>query len=195
MGVDDLKGVVMAGGRATRFGRPTEKALLEVNGKTLLHRAAEALRCGSLEGVLVAITDRNIGTMELADRAGIEVIITSGIGYHEDTLELIDRLGRFASLNVDVPFARAEHTEAMIRGAIRGSCAAVVPAEIAIGEIDPESVLISPEGRRMVWAGLNVVSNEAETRLMMIEDPLLTININTEEDLTRANRIAVKRNL
>ena len=185
----------MAGGKATRFGRPIEKALLEVNGKTLLHRATEALRCESLDGVLVAITNKNIGTRELADRIGIEIVMTSGIGYHEDTLELIDRLGRFVSLNVDVPFARAEHTEALVGDATKGSCAAVVPVEIAIGEIDPQSVLVSVEGRRMVWAGLNVVSNETETRLMTFEDPLLTININTEEDLAKANGIATKRNL
>jgi len=195
MGVGDLKGVVMAGGKATRFGRPTEKALLEVNGKTLLHRAAEALRCESLDGVLVAITNKNVGTRELADRIGIEIVITSGIGYHEDTLELIDRLGRFVSLSVDVPFARVGHTETLIMDATEGSCAAVVPVEIAIGEIDHESVLVSPDGRKMVWAGLNVVSNEIETRLMTIDDPLLTININTEEDLAKANGIAAKRNL
>jgi adenosylcobinamide-phosphate guanylyltransferase len=185
----------MAGGTATRFGRAVEKAMLEVGGVPLLQRSIAALDAEGIEDISVAVTKRTPATAEAARDLGIEVICTAGDGYHSDILEVLGRVGRFFSLNVDVPFARNEHVTLLIREGGSRSVAGVVSAELALCRTDPESLLEGPDGAKMIWAGLNIVSDDPETGLVEIADGLLCVNINDDEDLAFANRLADERGL
>jgi GTP:adenosylcobinamide-phosphate guanylyltransferase len=53
--------------------------------------------------------------------------------------------------------------------------------------------MIGPDGRMMVWVGLNIVSDDADTGLVVIDDGLLCVNVNDDESLGLADRIARER--
>lgn len=187
--------VVMAGGKATRFSSRVEKATLEIRGTTLLERSLNALREGGADKVAVAVAPTTTETRALARMLGAEVVVTSGKGYHEDTLELLAEYDSFVSLNVDVPFVRGDHVRAVVSEASKGSVAAVVPLALAMGKTDADSALSDSEGRKMLWVGLNHVTPDPMNHLNVFEDPLLTININNELDLEFARRVADERGL
>lgn len=190
-----MKHVIMAGGRATRLGGRIEKGLLEVNGKSLLQRSFETLSESDADEIFVAASPHTPETSRLAARLGATPLETQGIGYHSDTVFLLTELGPFVSINIDTPFIRPEHIR-MLRGMIGGkSIAAVVPAELAITKPDPGSLFISSDGASMMWVGLNYVTNTPDTSMLVLHDSLLTVNINTAEDLETARRIARERKL
>ncbi len=184
--------VIMAGGRASRFRRPIEKAVLEVGGRTLIQRTAEALGVPGVERVAIAVTPHTSRTEALAKQLGIEVLRTEGAGYHEDVLQLMDALGPFMSVNVDVPFVTKEHVKRMLDRGEGGSLTAVVPDNLALGRPDRESVMKDGSGREMIWVGLNIVSPLPDIELVEYDDPLLTVNINDEDDLAFAEELARK---
>lgn len=184
--------VIMAGGRASRFGRPTEKAVLDIAGRTLMERAADALGVPGIERVMAAVAPHTERSEELAHRLDIDVFRTGGAGYHEDTVQLMDALGPFVSLNVDAPFVTKGHVKAMLGRPEGGSLTAVVPEDLAIRKPDSDSVMMDGSGRRFVWAGLNIVRPVPEIELVEYDDPLLTVNINDEEDLAFARELARK---
>lgn len=190
-----MKGVVMAGGGATRFGRRVEKGILEVGGVPLLERAVTALSTRGIDSVIVAVTGRTPETERLAARLGVEVLMTPGRGYHEDTLELVRLMDRYVSLNVDVPFVSSAHVTALMDRSESRSAAAVVPRTLCIMEPEPRSVAVDADGRPMVWVGLNIVSGDRDTDLVVLDDDILSVNVNDDEGLRMADRLARERNL
>lgn len=187
--------IVMAGGKATRFSKRVEKATLDIGGKTLLERTVNALREGGAEEVVVAVAPAAKETRRLAIRLGAEVAETSGVGYHEDVLDLLRERGPFMSLNVDVPFVTADHVRVLAERSVRGSVSAVVPLSLAIGSVDNESALIDDRGKKMLWVGLNYVTPNPMNYLEIFDDPLLTVNVNNESDLEFARKLAAQRGL
>jgi adenosylcobinamide-phosphate guanylyltransferase len=192
MGAVGLKAVIMAGGKASRLGGNREKALLEVRGRSLLSRAANALRVDGIDEIVVAVTKATPRSKELAKKLGLSVLPTGAKGYHEDTLELLDTFGSFVSLNVDIPFIRSEHVRKLLEASDKESLAAVIPASIAIREPDKESVGDDGTGTSVIWIGLNFVTTNPETSYLNYDDPLLSININTDEDLAFARKLIGK---
>jgi GTP:adenosylcobinamide-phosphate guanylyltransferase len=190
-----MKGVVMAGGRASRFAAKTEKGILVVGGRTLLERAADALRVRGLDGVVVAVSKNAPRTTALAGELGIAAVDTGGMGYHEDTATLIGMFGSFVSLNVDVAFARRTHVEELVSKGHDGSAAVVVPTSLAIRAWDPASVMTDESGESLLWVGLNIVTRKPTTSLLRITDPLLSVNVNDEDDLAFADSLAIERGL
>ena len=187
--------VVMAGGKASRFSKKVEKAVLEIRGRTLLERSLEALHEGGADEILVAVTDRVPQTKRLAMKLGADAIQTKGTSYQEDVLELLERYPRFLSLNVDVPFVNGNHVRELKKSSKSGSVAAVIPASITMIKPAEDSILVDGYGWKMLWIGLNMVTPEPETALKVFDDPVLSININNEEDLAFARRIAEERGL
>lgn len=180
----------MAGGKASRFMGKVEKALLEVGGRCLLERARDALEDGGVEDICVAVTKRTPRTTALARDLGLETALTAGRGYHEDVAELLGQERAFVTLNVDIPFARGEHVRSLLARKEEGSVTTVVPANLALQPPSEDAVMVDPEGARMIWVGLNIVTPAERIRLLVVEDPLLTVNINSEADLVLANRLA-----
>ena len=186
-----MKAVIMAGGRATRFDGEVEKALLEVGGRSLLRRAADALRHDRLSEVLVAVSPHTPRTMVEAERAGLKVIATPGRGYHKDVMELLERLDdAFLTLNVDVPFVREHHVARLLEAFDGNSLAAVVHMSRVAVKPRTESVGVDEAGEPFTWIGLNIVTPSPETETIVFDDPFLVVNINDEDDLARANLTA-----
>jgi len=180
----------MAGGKAKRFRCSEEKGVFEIGGRTLLERSVAALEDGGVDDVSIAITHRNPRTRELARRLGIATIETRGEEYHQDILELLAEQGNFISLNVDVPFVRGSHVKKLTDAIEEHSIACVVPARVSMIKPEQDSIMIDAEGTRMLWIGLNFVTASPETSLLVYDDPLLAINVNTEEDLLTARKLA-----
>ncbi len=181
-------GVIMAGGRATRLGGGREKALLELGGRTLLAMAADALQGGGVEEVVAAITKSTPMTRVLASALDLDVQETGGGDYHADILELLDRYGSFISLNVDVPFVRRGHVSKLLKVSEDRSVAAVIPVSIALMRPDEDSVGYDDDGTNVIWVGLNRVTSNPRTSYLRFDEPLLSVNINTDEDLDFARR-------
>lgn len=195
MGVDHLIAVVMAGGKATRFSRRVEKGVLRVGGKTLLERSLEALSADGVDRVLVALSPHTPTTRRTAEGLGAEVVETGGLGYHEDVMGLLQLHDRFLSLNVDVPFVNEGHVSRMLEGYEGTSVAAVVRPEKSLMAPKSGSVGAEPDGQRSIWVGLNIVTPDPQTTLLEFDDPFLSVNINDDEDLAFANRVARERRL
>ena len=190
-----MMGVIMAGGRANRLRTGREKGLLKIGGRTLLERAARALEVDGIKERSVAVTDWTKETAQLADTLGLSTTRTMGRGYHEDVLELLDSLDKFVSLNVDVPFANRSHVERIIAVGREDSLAAVIPRSIALIEPDSESIVRHERLGELVWVGLNLVTPEPEISFVVYDDPLLSINVNTKEDLAFAEQVARERSI
>ncbi len=188
-------GVVMAGGRATRFKSPVEKGLLVVGDRSLLRRSVDALDVDGLEDIVVAVSPHTPKTKAEAQRLGILVVETDGVGYHEDVIALLKERDCFLTLNVDVPFVRKEHVTELLDKFDGGSLAGVVPETMTRLASDHGSVAEDGSGPRLVWIGLNIVTPEPVTATARFADPLLAVNVNDEEDLERANDIAVQRGI
>jgi adenosylcobinamide-phosphate guanylyltransferase len=180
----------MAGGRATRFGQPVEKGLLTVGGRTLLERSLNALDISEISRVLVAASPHTPRTRLKAEELEVEVVGTSGTGYHQDILELLEDHSQFLTLNVDIPFAQKEHVRSLLKAFDGGSLAAVLTIQSDGPRTSNESLARNDESGRTVWIGLNIVTPNPETMTIELGDPLLAININNEADLALADSIA-----
>lgn len=188
-------GVVMAGGRASRFAASTEKGTLTVGRRSLLERAVDALHVGGIDEIVVAVSGNTPSTASMAESLGVGTLDTGGLGYHEDTAFLVRKFGSFVSLNVDVAFAGRRHVDELLSRDADRSCAVVVPVSLALRPWDPTSVTMDESGEAMVWVGLNIVTSEPTTSTLRILDPLLTVNVNDEDDLAFADSLAAERGL
>ena len=190
-----MMAVIMAGGRSTRFRSKVEKAMLSVGGRLLLERAIEALQVDGISEVVVAVSPHVPETRREAERRGLRVIDTAGEGYHEDVTRILEDTDAFLTINVDVPFVGRSHIERLLDEYDGGSVAAVV--DLPGGETVPydESTVVTDDGRRLVWVGLNIVTPEPKTRMVRLDDPLLAVNVNDEEDLARADSIALAKDI
>lgn len=187
-----MMAVIMAGGRSSRFRSKVEKAMLSVGGKLLLTRALDALQVEGITEVAVAVSPHVPETRREAERLGLRVIDTSGDGYHEDVMRILDYTKTFLTVNVDVPFVGRSHVERLLEEYDGGSVAAVVdvPGHETVYD---ESTVATEDGGRLVWVGLNIVTPNPQTRMVRMDDPLLAVNVNDEEDLARADSIALAK--
>jgi len=183
-------GIIMAGGKGSRFRKPVEKGLLKVGGRSLLRRSIDALVVDGIDEIAVAVTPHTPRTRERAKQMSIDVIDTGGSGYHEDIDSLLEARECFATVNVDTPFIRQEHIIELLGRFDGGSLAAVAPESPAFPMPDKDSVVAAQDTPRLIWVGMNIVTPDPHTAMAVFEDPLLTVNVNDEEDLVRADRIA-----
>jgi adenosylcobinamide-phosphate guanylyltransferase len=190
-----LMAVVMAGGRATRFGGEVEKALLEVGGVPLLVRAFNAVGMDGLNEVAVAVSPHTPRTREEARRRGMSTIDTQGLGYHQDVTCILEECDSFLTVNVDVPFVTRNHVGRLLESYEGGSIAVIVDAATTNTVVDGRSLGTMQDGRRFIWVGLNIVTPNPETKTILFDDPMLAVNINDEDDLATANAIALEKGI
>lgn len=192
MGVDHLIGLIMAGGKASRFREPVEKGMLKVGGRSLLDRSLDALCVEGIDDIAVAVTPHTPRTREQARRMDVWVIDTDGTGYHEDINQLLEDMTCFATVNVDTPFIRKNHVAGLLARFDGGSLAGVAPESRDLPPPDEDSIAVDDRTPRLIWIGMNIVTPDPNTAMALFEDPLLTVNVNDEESLERADRIALK---
>jgi GTP:adenosylcobinamide-phosphate guanylyltransferase len=178
--------VIMAGGRSTRMGKRIEKPVLRLGKETLLDRSVMAVKGSRAADLIIATTPSTPKTTKLSIKRGYAVIETPGKDYHDDVYFLLDKIGPYISLNVDIPFITPAAIDQLISKSKKESIACVLPREKVSYRVDDDSVGTGKDGKLYVWIGLNYVTPSKETDLLVIEDERLAININTPLDLALA---------
>jgi len=126
-----IGGIVLAGGRSERMGRP--KALLKVGDATFLERAIQTLRSGGCEDVVVVLNTEDRTISELAAGAGGRS--TAGGGAETQQIDSL-RAGLRALppetraavvLPVDHPLVEAATVQELIGAFNRRGAAIVLP--------------------------------------------------------------------
>jgi adenosylcobinamide-phosphate guanylyltransferase len=180
--------IILAGGKGSRLASRGEKPLLKVKGERLIDRVAGAITESGVSGLLVAVSPHAPGTEEHCRRAGYPVIQTPGRGYHEDIGFLIRTHPRFVSVASDIPFLTSAAVDE-IEGAFRGcSITGAIPISIFPAGFRPAHVFRHSR-RRLVAVGLNVATRSPGSKVLVLDDPLLGVNVNTPDDLMAAEAI------
>ncbi len=170
----DLLGVVMAGGKSSRYGK--EKLLEVLNGKRVIDIVVGNLSLSSVKKILIAVSPNAPKTLHYCKR--YDYILTPGTGYPEDIKFLLDKLSKpLLIVNGDSVFVDPVTINSFISRYHGRSMTAVVNL---------------PNGK--VYIGLNIaVPGDEVDEVVEFGNQLLSLNINTPEDLGRAETIVSKR--
>ena len=190
-----MHALIMAGGRASRLSMG-EKALTRIADKPLLLYVIDAVTIAGLDPVVVT-SPKTPFTTNFCRACGIDWLCASGAGYVEDIREavlILEIEGPVVTICADLPGISAEHITSLIdyyhsKGC--EACSVWVPFDAK------ESVWSSFEGIPEVPCipvGLNIIrgdliENEQKEEKLIIDDPLLTLNINTQKDLINAENL------
>ncbi len=188
-----VHGVLLAAGRSSRMGR--SKPLLALDGETLVERAVRVLLEGGCAGVIAVVRAQDDATARLAHAAGARVVVNDDPHAQQvDSLrlalrELPDDAVAAAVLPVDVPFVRPATVARLVTAFSTGSALIARPtyhgepghptlfaralfADLAAREL--------PRGARTV-----IEAHAADTLDIEVEDPGITQDVDTPEDLAR----------
>ncbi|MCW4000083.1 MAG: NTP transferase domain-containing protein [Candidatus Bathyarchaeota archaeon] len=208
MGADALviSALIMAGGRGSRMGLPTEKPMLPFLGKPLLDWVAQAVKSASKVGEFYVITSPNTPQTELhCQKMGYRFVRTDANGYHNDLRQAVTKLGWMGpilTMPSDVP-------------AITGAVLDWVVGEFEVCGKDFLAVFVPIEKRLSlglsisstdeyggVWyavSGVNVINGakvlgegKVETAAIITEETEVVLNVNTTTDLEIARQLMQK---
>lgn len=173
--------IILAGGKSSRMGK--EKPVLKIAGKEMLLRVYE--QAEKVDEVLIALSKNTPKTREFCLKERVPFMETSGRGYVHDIRELLREFGPFISVSVDLPFIKASDFAIMMEEFKRRevSLTGVLPLSVVPEDLKP----VVYRGYAIV--GLNAVAEDGE-EFFELSNPLLALNVNTPEDLEKAERVA-----
>lgn len=173
--------IILAGGKSRRMGK--EKPVLKIAGREMLLWVYG--QASKVSETLVALSGNTPKTRELCLREGIPFVETPGNGYVHDIQWLLGEFGPFISVSADLPFIKAGDFAVIMREFKRRkvSLTGVLPLSAVPKDLKP----VVYRGYAIV--GLNTVAEEGEG-FFELTNPLLALNVNTPEELERAERIA-----
>lgn len=187
-----MLGLILAGGRGSRFG-PGEKPLALCGGRPLIEHVVEALVEAGLE-VVIVVSPHTPFTQNWCRAHDLLCVCTAGNGYVEDLAEagtLLGPEGPVLCASADLPCLSA----ALVVDVIEAYWAQDRPALsvwVPVDEVDPEPAFTGDvDGRRAAPAGLNILDGgrmdqvQEEARLLL-DDPRLRHNVNTTAALEAA---------
>ena len=192
-----VSALIMAGGRGTRMGLPTEKPLLPFLGKPLIDWVCEAAASADKVSEFYVITSANTSQTEKHCLSmGWKVVRTEAKGYHDDLKQAVSKLGWMGpvlTMPSDVP-------------AITGKFLDKVVGEFEVCGKDFLAVFVPIKSRQQlglsvsstdeykgVWyavSGINIVNGakiqgegKIETSAIITDETEVLLNINTTKDL------------
>lgn len=200
-----LVGVVMAGGRNTRFG--SVKALAEVNRKRIVDRVIEALSAVCPDVVMIANEIDSYRTVALPMRG--DVVEAAALGGLLTALRWSEELGADGIVvsACDLPFASGTLLQAIVDTAAASAADCVLPESGSRRGLEPlfgfysnrctsavEHAIERGDFRLVSFHdAVNVVRYPIE-RVRQIGDPqVLFMNVNTWSELENAERIAASQ--
>lgn len=198
--------LIMAGGRGTRMGLPTEKPLLMFLGKPLIDWVAEAVEGAKNVSEFYVVTSPNTPQTEKhCLNRGWKVLRTDAQGYHTDLKQATRQANLTCSVltvPADSPAVTGKFLDKIVDqfSAHDKDFYAVfvpIPARQALGlSID------STDEYKGVWyavSGVNIINgtksqteDKIETNALVTEEVEVLLNINTLKDLEIAEKIIRK---
>ncbi len=179
--------VILAGGRSSRMKKNVEKPLIEVGGAKIIDRVVKAVKESRAERCIVAVSTLTPNTMRYCREIGCDVLLTEGKGYHDDLTSLLKIHPVFVSAAADMPFLTSQAVDKIINAFDGVSVTGCVPLGTVPSFIEP-SYTFEYRGRNLVAVGLNIVTHSELSEVLIFEDPLLAVSVNSERDLEAARR-------
>lgn len=180
--------LIMAGGRASRLCMG-EKALARIHDKPLLSYVLNAVEMADLEPVVIVspLTPYTTNYCRIHD---ILWICTDGKGYVEDIAQAVSELaitGPFLTICADLPGITADHIRLVLKQYHESGCPAC-----SVWAPHPEGC--GSDNLPGIPVGMNIltgstINEEQEEIQILLLDPLLTLNINTQQDLKYAEKL------
>jgi adenosylcobinamide-phosphate guanylyltransferase len=195
--------LIMAGGRGSRMGLPTEKPLLPFLGKPLVDWVAEAIIDAKKVSEFYVVTSANTPQTERHCLAkGWKVLRTDAQGYHNDLKQAVakaDLTGPVLTMPSDVPAITGQVLDKIISEfEVCGKDFLAVFVPIKARQDLGLSISSTDEykGEWYAVSGVNIINGakvlgegKIETSAIITEETEVLLNINTVKDLEIAERI------
>jgi adenosylcobinamide-phosphate guanylyltransferase len=197
-----MRALIMAGGAGSRLGMG-EKPLLSVRGRPMIGYVTDAFRRAGCEPVVVA-SSKTPMTMNWCRAHGIAVMRAGCTGFVEDMIAAVSELEETGPVMVsvsDIPcltpkiittvcetYARAgrDALSTWVPARLVSSCRGSMPYREQVGGTDA-----CPAGINIL-RGDGIAAEQDEYQLLL-DEPCLALNINTPEDLARAEAFLASR--
>jgi|AntDeeMetagen192_2_1112575.scaffolds.fasta_scaffold03850_3 adenosylcobinamide-phosphate guanylyltransferase len=186
----------MCGGRGTRLGGATEKALVPVAGEPMVERVLAALADSRVGRVQAAVSPHAPATRErLAGRNEVRIVETPGDGYVADLRHALGGVTTpVVTVASDLPLLAGDCVDRLLgrveaAGSGDGdptSLATYVPVELKRELGVSVDATATVDGRAVAPTGLNVVADGARDECVVVEDRRLAVNANRPRDLRAA---------
>jgi adenosylcobinamide-phosphate guanylyltransferase len=176
-----MHAIIMAGGKASRFGF-IEKALLKFNNKSFLEIVVDALKKAGFP-YTVTVSKFTPKTEKLAKKLKLAVITTPGDGYVQDVNYTLKRLSLNVALviSADLPFVESS----LLRKIAECYQKTKKPVCVVVDKSEYESLGFSVGeliNNNLIAVGINIISQKQEPQLLYKVNARQAININTKED-------------
>ena len=197
---------IMAGGKGSRMGLPTEKPLLPFLGKPLIDWVADAILTAKKVSESYVITSANTPqTEKYCVAKGWRVLRTDAKGYHNDLKQAVlkaNLIGSVLTLSSDVPAITGQFLDKVIsvfEVSKKDFLAVFVPIKI---RQDLGLSISSTDEYKGVWysvSGVNIINgaevlsgDKIETSAIITDETEVLLNVNTTQDLEIAQEIMQK---
>jgi adenosylcobinamide-phosphate guanylyltransferase len=201
-----IKALIMAGGRGSRMGLPTEKPMLQFFGKPLLDWVVDAVLSAKEISQFYVITSPNTPkTEEHCRRMGWNILRTDAKGYHDDLKQAVLKLdwtGPILTMPSDVPAITGsilDHVVNEFKICGKDFLAVFVPIEkrealgLSISSTDEyKGVWYAVSGVNVVNGQKVLVEGKIETAAIITEETQVVLNVNTTKDFEIAEKIMKK---
>ena len=198
--------LIMAGGRGSRMGLPTEKPLLPFLGKPLLDWVAEAILESKKVTEFNVVTSSNTPKTEKHCLSkGWKILRTDAKGYHNDLKQAVSKAnltGPVLTMPSDVPAITGTFLDKVIDAfevCEKDFLAVFVPIKT---RQDLGLSISSTDEYKDIWyavSGVNVINGtkiqgdgKIETSAIITQETEVLLNINTVKDLEIAEKIINK---
>lgn len=189
--------LIMAGGKATRLAMG-EKALTRVHDEPLISFVVTAVTKAGLDPVVV-VSPLTPYTTNYCRTHAIDWICTDGAGYIEDLRQAVEEIsitGPVLTICADLPGISAEHIQTVLEQYFESGLSAC--SVWTNNQIDGhvlnnyrndslEKIPGTPVGLNIIRG--DMIDKEQEELQIVLDDPFLTVNINTREDIELAEKL------
>ena len=201
-----IPALIMAGGKGTRMGLPTEKPMLPFLGKPLIDWAAQAILEAKKIGDFYVVTSSNTPETEKHCIAkGWKILHTDAKGYHNDLKQAVSKAnltGPILTMPSDVPAITGKVLDKIIDEfelCGKDFLAVFVPIKSRLNLGLSISSTDEYKGEWYAVSGVNVINGskiltegKIETSAIITDETEVLLNINTVKDLEIAEKIILK---
>lgn len=183
-----MDAMIMCGGKGTRLQCSTEKPLVQLAGRSLIHHVISALEDSSCETIYAVSSPHTPETTQTVD---VPIIRTPGVGYVPDLQSAIadDRISLpILTLGADLPLLTSDIIDHVLKQYSGVSLTVCVPAALKrnLGVSIDDS--ITKDGESIVPTGVNIVHGH-ESEYYVSHESQLAVNVNRPTDLQVAEAL------